>query len=346
MPGQPELSRSFLETGPREVVELFDELDSAFGGSGLESAGCDALREVAISYDVKKVNLREFRYSGAIVSLYGTWENFVRKVWLDYFVACRKHECFKVSSKYIDRIFDYVLRQRTDWKSENNPDYIKLLQMVSDISSGVSYSINADIFFKNFPNYRIDTVCEIFLFAEVNGIKDALVQNRNFASVVNLRHPDYELIDDKEKKMGIAFETLSDLVLRRNNIAHGLDRESFLSSAEIIGVIAYLQALADAMCGVLVEHIVAHNFDLYQDLKLLIHISSTVGVFYVSSFVSVGTKLAVKDGSGKIRELVILEMRDSNKITISSIAAGCVVSLKLNGSFDQPWQFKAIPDSI
>lgn len=327
----------------KAVVELVEELHGVVGSKVDDFGRCDDLSDFVFSFSHKYGKLKEFRYSGAVISIYAAWEKFIREVWFCVFHSCKAHDSKRLAIEYIDKIFDYVSRQKKEWRFENRTELIALLGKVRRVSALGNYSVDEDMFFRHFPNYRISTVKELFSFLDVQDLDKKIVEDNSFLEFIKRKDDSISDASSFDRKVFAAFSDLDNLVERRNSIAHGLRGELLLGSNEILSLIDYFIALSDGLVDALTLVVISKNFTSYSKLEVHAKFSGFLGLFKATSAIRVGSRLAYKDKHGHVKVCNVLGIMDEASTPLYLIEAGVTASLKLDHRFELDWEFVALP---
>lgn len=277
---------------------------------------------------------------GIIISVYGVWENFIRKLVIQFtqisFLAEKNFSSSpdKFRITYLDKYLDFLSKQRSDWKlSSKLNDHIRNLH--TSINEGTC-AIDEDIFFKNYANYRINTISEICSSVGIKDLEHKIIKNERFIDFLE-KTQEFRIIRDDSIKLRLAFKILEDFIEDRNIISHGKSEFQLKDNSTLTATIEYLGLL-----GSVIFEIFSKELSMLKSLikvELNEKICSNIGTFTLPERVIKGEKIKIKKGNNLFDELTILEIHNKDDIAVEEGKKGEEVSIKFNKRFKDCWEF-------
>lgn len=290
-------------------------------------------------YDQNKSHIRDAIYSGAIVALYGAWENFIRKICVKYFYFLKQDELSHFKIEYVDRACEYLTKKDREWKK--SAEHVQFLSDLNDVNNDKFERISFEVFFKNFPNYRSKTLSEIFNIFKVNGILDIIINDSEFVAYFNLTSGEDLASFEPLIKNKKAFEVLDDLIFRRNAVAHGNIDDNRLGYNELCDYIEYIINVARPIYKNLMFKSVLANIDKHRTLVHIEKLSSQIGLFSSFPGIKTGSEVVEVKRNNKCNLLTILSMQFKD-VDVHLTAEHQEISIKFNRKYDETSTLKLL----
>jgi len=270
-----------------------------------------------------RLDKRIFEYKSIIISLYGILENFI-SIWIKEYIN-KISDIFqdyneipeKLSKSHFDLSIKLIsILNENRYAKYNHLDKNNILTTLSScINNPMSFNLNNEAFIPNSGNLSHKQIVEVFKPIDID-LENDLKQNQNF--------------DNRELKE--LFEKINNLVLLRNDIAHGNVNDNILAMSEIQDYINDLKVYGDAIFNVLKEKHTQYELQLevknsYQEIKKVIKIFNSSILAFEASYCNIRKDdfIIVKTLDGKLTKKKILNI-EINKIPYKS----AIINNKIN----------------
>lgn len=252
---------------------------------------------------------RSYDYSLIIITLYGIFESYVEKMMCAYLNSLEKHvhlyndlpEIMRKS--HIDLSTKLIGVNSAKYGKINPNEIIANLHSCLNQLEGEKYQLNIEAFRQHSANFRIDVLREFFNQAGVENIQNYIAQDPDLTSFIR------ETMGETESKQQLPvtkyFETLEDLVERRNVVAHGSEVDDLLSLDYLDEYAQYIYVLMNSIYNsVLLEF-----FSIIIEVGSVENLGTPIDVFdnrivcinSANRLIKVGHILISKNTKGKIR---------------------------------------------
>ncbi len=324
----------------KSIFAFYESFETSLSSSKFRSKSMLAIKD---SYLNIKNEQKVLIYKGIIISVYGAWESFIRSIVMQYanmnFLFQKDYSKFplKFQIAYIDKYIEYFYRQSNEWKMSN-----KCHETIKELHKGViksRCSINEDIYFKNYSNYRIDTVSDICATIGIRDIKHKIIGIKEFTDFIINNEQNFNAIQDDDLKLRVAFRTLEELVERRNSIAHGKGDIQLLNNELLIELIEYILLLAKSIYDIFISESIVQNEDSYQKLIFVEMLGSTTGIFTLPCDIKIGDRVTIVKGDSSSEHRVISGIFNASEMSVSEALALETVSIKFDKKIKSAWKF-------
>ena len=268
---------------------------------------------------------RLFEYKAIIISLYGVLEKYVN-IWIKEHIDTLSDlvlDYQQIPTKLINAHFDLSIKlislvsQNRFAKYEHLRKEEILKKLNSCIFEPLSYDLNSDAFSPTSGNLKHSLIVESFKPLDIN-LTLKLKYNDNFFSYLKTKFG--ENIHSKGDEL---FQIINDLVIRRNDIAHGTDIDDITSDFE--DYIEFLRYYGEAIFETLVQKEIEYeSIHSYQRINNIINIFSDGSIKSILAFelscsrIAIGDFIIIQKENGNFYKKNVLEVQQDN-ISISAV---------------------------
>jgi len=269
-----------------------------------------------------RLDKRIFEYKSIIISLYGILENFI-SIWIKEYIN-KVSDIFqnykeipeKLSKSHFDLSIKLIsILNENRYAKYNHLDKNNVLTTLSTcINNPLNFNLNNEAFIPKSGNLSHKQIVEVFKPIDIN-LEQAL-QNNNFENL-NLEE---------------LFEKINNLVLLRNDIAHGNVNDNILAMSEIQDYINYLSNYGKAIFHVLkdkkIQYELQHEVESsYQQIQKVVDIYNNSILAFEVSYCNIrkGDFIIVKTSDGNLTKKEILNI-EIDKIPCKS----AIINNKIN----------------
>lgn len=270
---------------------------------------------------------RAFEYKAIIISLYGILEKHIEVFIKEYLTYLTKifSNYNDLNKTIINNHFNLSLNliKKTDYSKFSHLEKDKILNILNNcIKSPDNYELNLDSFIiSSNGNLKHEKICG--LFSGVNVKLDSLLKNS----------PSFFLSESSEN----IFNTIDDLVDRRNDIAHGADNIDRLNNSELIFHIDFLEKYFTEIFNILKNELFQNEYqhkikkEIYKEINIIKkYKKNTIIGFYKDNFnyqIGESVLIKVKDHFTK-NSIIKFQEQPENKATIE-LHVGCQNNCKI-----------------
>lgn len=296
-------------------IDLTNKLEAATRNSN--EASLKIFNEHLHSFGKSK---RIFEYKAIIISLYGIIEKYIG-IWIQEHIdtlpniiqnyndlpsTLRKNN-FDLSIKLIS-----LVNENRFVKYEHLTKEDLLLRLSDCISKPSEYKLNSDAFSPSSGNLKHSKISEAFKYLDIE-LQTKLKLNKQFS--IFLKQKFGNNISNRGDDL---FTIIDDLVIRRNEIAHGADIDNILNITEFDNYIEFLENYGKAIFETIVEKELE-----YETQFLRTEIANIKGVFKQGSIlcfeienhkIKTGDYIIIKTPDNTFIKKQILEIQKDNKV--------------------------------
>lgn len=270
---------------------------------------------------VARKRKRQFEYNSIIVSLYGFLEQFVESLIESYLEQLNRiipvyaELPEDITRNYIDVSVEFMKHiKELKYKEKESVTKEKLISdLHSCISDSAEYRVNPYPFVHHTANFWFDVIANSFASVGVRNVSGRVIKCPVFTRYLKENEP--ESVDHTEPKRALFY--LNDLVIRRNEVAHGnAPDELLLSKAILLDYIRLLEAYGKALYEVVYSEVLRYEVK-YNGTELgspirIFKQGKVVGISVKETTIKVGDVLVAKTANdilpyiaGKITELQV-----------------------------------------
>ena len=274
---------------------------------------------------------RAFEYKAVIISLYGILEKHIEIFIKEYLTSLSKIIIHynDLNKTIINNHFNLSLNliKKTDYSKFNHLDKDNILNILNNcIKCPENYELNLDSFIiSSNGNLKHEKICG--LFSGINVKLDSLLKNS----------PSFSLSENSAN----VFNTIDELVDRRNDTAHGADNIDRLNNTELIVHIDFLEKYFTEIFNILKNELLQNEYqyqikkEIYKEINILKkYKNNTIIGFYKENFnYQIGERVLIKTKDNFTKDSIInFEEHTENRITIefenSCISSKSIIFLK------------------
>ena len=265
-----------------------------------------------------------FEYKSIVVSLYGILENYI--------CICIREHIGTISSiindyndlpdKIQTHHFDLTIGLLSLIIENKNAKYGHLKKenvlsiLNSCISNPANYKMNSDAFLPKSGNLKHSKIVEVFYKLEIE-LQKKFKTNPHLSTVLKKNFGDR--IANKGDEL---FETIDDLVERRNDIAHGVHIDNILNITEFEDFINFLESYGKALFEIIVEKEIQYEannlFDKIEKIYNVIHHGTVLCFEIKDNTITVGDFVIIEKPDGTYLKSKILEIQH-NSVNVPKI---------------------------
>ncbi|MGJ5629363.1 MAE_28990/MAE_18760 family HEPN-like nuclease [Nostoc sp. CALU 1950] len=260
-----------------------------------------------------------FEYKASIISLYGLLEKYV-EIWIKEYLDSLsslvseykeidekiRNNHFELSLKLINTI---VSRESAKYQHLTKEEVLEKLNKC--IVNPISYKFNTEAFVLSSGNLKHKQIVKLFELINVS-LNDALKKNqtliqyiKNEKQIKNIPNLDTDTL----------YNTINDLVERRNQIAHGSEVLDILSISGLEPYIQFLEKYCQALLEILVEEFIKkESISTFKKIEKVIKIfSNKVLAFEIENYtIKVEDMLIIETAEGNFYKKPILTIQLNN----------------------------------
>jgi len=292
------------------------------------------------------VSKKLFEYKSITISLYGILEKYIG-LWIKEYTAHLPKIVLNYKNfpeKFRDEHFYQSIKLLSLIKESKSAKYelIKKEDVLSRLSSCIeaphSYELNGDAFYLHSGNLKHSKIVEACKLLDIQLTAKLKVIGQRAdgflaGAVANVATRGDEL-----------FNLIDDLVVRRNDIAHGEDIDDILNVAEFDDYVNFLEGYGKAIYQTFVEKSIEHeSTHLYKKIENIKHIlkRGSILCFEIEdNEIKVGDSIIIKleDESFLKKEIIEIE-KDNIKFDGLSITTSENIGLNLGGGLSKGQTF-------
>lgn len=279
-------------------------------GKILESL--NTLKDHQISFGRDK---KIFEYKASIISLYGLLEKYV-EIWIKEYLESLsrlvtnyenidekvKNNHFELSLKLINTIMSRDSAKHQHLRKE---EILKILNQC--ITGDKDYQFNTDAFVLLSGNLKHKQVTKLFETINID-LNKSLKNNQILTEYIE---DDRQIINIANVNTDNLYNTINELVERRNQIAHGSEISDILNISELESYIQFLEKYCQAIFEILLEEFFKqesiHTFKKIEPEKVIDTFNNKILVFEIEDYtIRVGDILMIETIEGNFLKKPIL----------------------------------------
>jgi hypothetical protein len=259
-----------------------------------------------------------FEYKSIIMSLYGILEKYVN-IWIqehidnlhvfylkyEQFSNNFREEHFGLSIKLISKINEGKLSKYDHLKKED------ILTNLNSCVNSVNYKLNGEAFAPFSGNLKHSKIADAFKPLDIN-IEVKLKKNKDFRDYLISKYG-----GDISNRGADLFSTIDDLVIRRNDIAHGMDIDSILNIVEFDDYMDFLERYGKAIFETISEKEIEHEslflYEKIENIQGVYHQGSILCFEIQNHEINVGDFIIIKTSSDEFMKKEISEIQENEK---------------------------------
>lgn len=240
------------------------------GAKAVETAISDSIRAGVPNVDVLRNTLcyqREYsdlHYAAKIMSLYGFLERYVEDVIIEYVDCLQKNlkqfSCCRIP-KYEEMVFAVGSKLGTHYKF----NAIKATELIDSLQKSIregTVSIIPDVFYSTSGNYNIKNIDDCF---KRLGLEPFIKELWRWDPLNNYLKGRYHEGGFEREKMENLYRDIDDIVLRRNDIAHGKEITDRLSDNIILERSLFMRSFVIALNNKLDNYLMSLVWENAED---------------------------------------------------------------------------------
>lgn len=228
----------------------------------LESDLSEEIKNYAASVLRKNTDEKIFDYNANIISLYGYWEQYIEAVIKEYLIdlkrlnSCNDVKNQTIATRYQKSIIELFRKINGSSPKFNHLTDVNLINAMYVVCSQKQNDYIPEAFFQSGGNYNYSETSDCLKRLGLNSIDNDLKYYPSLKTYY-MRHG---LVEDtiKHASVDTLYSKLNNLVLFRNEIAHGgSDGSNLLSVEEIKEYIDFMKSFASSITECLNDDILA-----------------------------------------------------------------------------------------
>ncbi|AFZ01947.1 MAE_28990/MAE_18760 family HEPN-like nuclease [Calothrix sp. PCC 6303] len=288
-----------------------------------------------------------FEYKASIISLYGLLEKYVENWIKEYLTALSglvleydkihekiRNNHFELSVKLISSI---VSREIAKYQHLTKEQVLKELNEC--IVNTANYKFNTEAFVLSSGNLKHKQIVKLFELINVS-LNEVLKKNE---TLIQYFKDDRGITNISNTNTDILYNTINDLVERRNQIAHGSEILDILNISELESYIQFLEKYCQAVFEILAEEFIKQeSIYTFQKIEKVIKIfGNRILAFEIENYkIKIGDILIIETIEGKFykKPILTIELNNESHAEIiimekQNIAVSVEPSIKENQTF-------------
>jgi len=286
---------------------------------------------------------RVYAYASCTSLLYGAFEQFVETLLMEYLEEVnRLAPTFsdlpqRIRENHAEASARLILNLGLD-KYRNRTSADEVARRLASCADGPPYQLNTLAYIDHAANLRIEAVKELFKAVGVSGAGKLVAGSAAFEPYLKSAFPDGGVEGFRD---GVVFRDLSDLVDRRNIIAHGWP-DDVLSVALMEERIEFVRLLGRSLHEVLEDALRPYVFEhasVPLPAPLSVFNDSIVCFRLADAHLRVGSTLIARCPDGRLLQGEIMRMEVDNApvdavVAPPTVEVGCRVDLKARQDYE------------
>lgn len=222
--------------------------------------------ETSVAMLYKTSSKKLYEYNLIIITLYGVLESFIEQIGKEYLEELNRiyEKYSQLPQRIIDNhiVFSADLIKNSDRLSKYS--HIQKDKVINNLHACVNnesnYSLNLDAFTYHSSNFRHDSIREFFSNLGIENITEGIKKDIDFRNYF-VEKEAAEESDFQKYTDEMYFTPLTDLVERRNNIAHGSPPQTILSLDYMKNYVDYIIRLMNSIYCILYKRLLVYKID-------------------------------------------------------------------------------------
>lgn len=281
----------------RKYIEHINQVNNLLNIETFNEPVFQEFRTHFLSFTTDK---KVFEYKAIVISLYGLLEKYI-ELWIQEYLRCvsqivsydklsenMRNNHFELSMKLIGLIREDKYEKYSRLRKE---DVLKKLNKC--IENNQPYEFNVDAFTIQSGNLTPVRIENIFKTIDIV-ISKELTKHRNLVNLIGI-----SLNQIQNTESSVLFGEITDLVERRNKIAHGAEIIDLLDSSALEHYIKFLEQYCCAIFEVLKEKFIEnYTIEKYKniDCESVFKNKSVIGISIENYEIKIGDWLIIKTG--------------------------------------------------
>lgn len=198
----------------------------------------------------------DLHYAAKILSLYGFLERYVEDVIIEY-VDCLQKHLTKFSHCKIPKYDELIFYTGSKLGTHHKFDSINSMALIDSLQKSIkeeTVSLIPDVFYSTSGNYSIKNIDDCFKRLGLEQFMNELWRWEPLNTFLKSKYPDGGF---EKEKTTVLYCDIDDIILRRNDIAHGKEITDRLSDTLILERIDFLECLVRAINNQLDNHMLS-----------------------------------------------------------------------------------------
>lgn len=267
-----------------------------------------------------RTSRKKFEYKASIISLYGLLERYI-EIWVHEYLGslCRLVDDYsRLDKKIRDNHFDLSLKLIAIITSRENAKYQHLSKeriinrLHSCIYNSSSYSINPEAFTISSGNLKHKRIVSLFETINIS-LNSELKNNKRLKEYFQVERQISNIANLPTENL---FNTIDDLVERRNQIAHGSDISDILDISALEPYLQFLEKYCQAIFETLdKEAIKQESIHKFKKIDRVIKVidNSILACEIENKAIKVGDRLIIETVDSDFYKTSILNIQVDNQ---------------------------------
>jgi RiboL-PSP-HEPN len=304
-----------------EISEYFRHIEYISNVIALDNdEGLPPLQRLQEHHIKFRINRRKFEYKASIISLYGLLERYI-EIWIHEYLRslCELVDSYsRLDKKLQDNHFDFSLKLIAIITSRENAKYQHLSKetilnkLHKCISNSDNYSINTEVFTISSGNLKHKRIVSLFETINIS-LNSELKINKTLQSYFQSEQRIFNIANLSTENL---FNTIDDLVERRNQIAHGSDILDILDISALEPYLRFLEIYCQALFEILNKELIKQEsiHKLTKITKVIQVINHSILAFEIENkTIRVGDSLVIETTDGDFYKTSILSIQLDNQ---------------------------------
>jgi hypothetical protein len=266
-----------------------------------------------------RTNRKIFEYKASIISLYGLLEKYV-EIWIEEYLNSLSNlvsEYAQIDEKLKNNHFELSLKLIITITSRESAKYQHLTKetilekLYKCISNSPEYNLNTEAFILFSGNLKHKQIVNLFELINIS-LNKSLKENQTLIQYIQQESQNISIANIKTDTL---YNTINDLVERRNQIAHGSEILDILSISQLDPYLEFLEKYCQAIFETLAEDFIKQeSIYVFQEIKNVVKvIANRILAFEIENYtIKVGDILIVRTGEGNFYKKHILTIELDN----------------------------------
>ena len=304
-----------------EISEYFRHIEYISNVITLDKCeGLPLLQQLQEHHIKFRASRKKFEYKASIISLYGLLERYI-EIWIHEYLGslCKLIDSYRrLDKKLQDNHFDLSLKLIAIITGRENAKYqhlskeIILNKLHKCISNSGSYSINPEAFTISSGNLKHKRIVSLFETINIS-LNSELKINKTLQLYFQSERQISNIANLSTENL---FNTIDDLVERRNQIAHGSDISDILDISALEPYLRFLEKYCQAVFEILDKEIIKQEsiYKLEKITRVIKVINNSILAFEIENkTIRVGDRLIIETVDGDFYRTSVLSIQLDNE---------------------------------